>query len=98
MQSESELPNDVTLMKLLSKIHVHEAQLNLLKETMKDNNLLDSNVLSSLQPKIGREFSNNELEAQKHTILRNTRKQLLTLAIKEKEVVLDQLNNEFNPT
>ena len=96
MQSESELSIDVTLMKLLSKIHVHEAQLNLLKETMKNNSLLVSKILSSLQPRIGREFSNNEIESQKEIILRNTRKQLLTLAIKEKELVLDQLNNEFN--
>ena len=66
MQSpQLEPSDDVTLMKLLNKIHVHEAQLNLLQETMKDSNLLKSKILSSLQPKVGREFRDHELESQK---------------------------------
>ena len=47
-----------------NKIHVHEAQLGLLQEIMKDNILLRSKILSSLQPKIGREFTINEIQIQ----------------------------------
>ena len=46
MQSQQLDPSDeVTLMKLLNRIHVHEAQLKLLQETMENNLLLDSNEL-----------------------------------------------------
>ena len=97
MQSTQLEPSDeVTLMKFLNKIHVHEAQLKLLQETMTDNNLLESKILSSIQPKVGREFLSNEFETQKQKILKNSRKQLITLAIKEKEAVLQELNTEFN--
>ena len=88
--------DEVSLMKLLNKIHVQEAQLKLLQETMKDNDLLNSRILSSIQPKIGREFIDNELENKKLDILRNARKQHLSLAVKEKETVLSQMNIEFN--
>ena len=97
MQSQQlGLFDDATLMKLLNKIHVHEAQLKLLEETMKNDNLLESRILSSLQPKVGREFAINELENQKLIILKNTREQLISLAVKEKETLLCQLNAEFN--
>ena len=97
MQSQHlEASDEVSLMKLLNKIHVHEAQLKLLQETMKDSNLLESKILSSLQPKVGREFTNNEFENEKMNILKNTRKQLITLAVRDKESVLSQLNVEFS--
>ena len=82
-------------MKLLNKILLHEAQRNLLLITIKDNRLLESKILSSIQPKVGREFTNNELETQKRNLLKNTRKELIKLAIREKELVLEQLNERI---
>ena len=83
-------------MKLLNRIHGLEAQYNLLLKTMQNNNLLDSKILSSIQPKIGKEFTNIEADSQKRIVLRNTRKQLITIAIKEKEHELHEKNEEFN--
>ena len=97
MQStQMDRSDEVTLMKFLNKIHVHEAQLNLLQETMNNNTLLSSKILSSIQPKVGKEFLNIEVENQKQRILLNTRKQLIKLAIKDKEKNLQQLNSSFN--
>ena len=41
-------------MKLLSKIQMHEAQKTLLFETLNTKTLLESKVISSLQPSVGR--------------------------------------------
>ena len=77
-------------MKLLSKIQTLEAQKSLLTETINQKELLDSNIISSLQPRVGKEFQNTEIEQRKQSILRETRKKLLRLAIKEKEIQLTQ--------
>ena len=84
------------MMKLLNRIHGLEAQYNLLLKTMQNNNLLDSKILSSIQPKIGKEFTNIEADSQKRIVLRNTRKQLISIAIKEKEQELLEKNAVFN--
>ena len=88
--SQKDRCDDVTLMKLLNKVHVHEAQLNLLQQTISNDTLLRSKILSSIQPKVGRKFSNSLIENQKQRILLNARKQLLKLAIKDIEATLQQ--------
>ena len=94
--SQKDRCDDVTLMKLLNKVHVHEAQLNLLQQTISNDTLLRSKILSSIQPKVGRKFSNSLIENQKQRILLNARKQLLKLAIKDIETTLQQSNSDFD--
>ena len=83
-------------MKLLIRIQVLEAQHTLSLETIKSTQLLKSNILSSVQPKIGRVFTVEDLEIKKLKVLQNTRKKLLALAVEEKDIFLEQLNEEFN--
>ena len=96
MQSNPDSPDEVKLMKLLGKIQTHEAQSRLLSETIKSNELLNSKILSSIQPKVGRNFVYNDLENKKQKLLENLRKELILLAIKEKEIELQTLNEEFS--
>ena len=97
MQSHQvETPDEVNLMKLLSKIHVQEAQKNLLSETLNKKELLQSKILSSLQPKIGRDFQNTEMNVRKTKILEEARKKLIRLAIEEKESELRKYTDEYN--
>ena len=91
-----ETPDEVNLMKLLSKIHVQEAQKNLLLETLNKKELLQSKILSSLQPKIGRDFQNTEMNVRKTKILEEARKKLIRLAIEEKESELRKYTDEYN--
>ena len=74
MQSTNLESNDeVTMMKLLSKIQMHEAQKTLLSETINNRTLLESKIISSLQPSVGRTFMNESLENRKKILLLNTR-------------------------
>ena len=43
-------PEEIIMMKLLSKIQMHEAQKTLLAETINGRTLLESKMISSLQP------------------------------------------------
>ena len=88
-------PEEVSMMKLLSKIQTLEAQKSPLTETINQKELLNSNIISSLQPRVGKEFQNTEIEQRKQSILRETRKKLLRLAIKEKEIQLTQSSEQF---
>ena len=83
------------MMKLLSKIQTLEAQKSLLSETVKQKELLESKIISSLQPKVGRTFENLNMERRKQKILSDARKKLIALAIEDKEEELRQLNQEF---
>ena len=83
------------MVKLLSKIQTLEAQKSLLIETVKQKDLLDSKIISSLQPRVGKTFTNHTIEIRKMQILKETRKKLIQLAIEEKEVELHQFNEEF---
>ena len=83
------------MMKLLSKIQTLEAQKALLSETVKRKDLLESKIISSLQPKVGRTFENISMESRKQKILSDARKNLIALAIEDKEVELLHLNMEF---
>ena len=84
------------MMKLLSKIQSLDAQKALLGETVKHKELLESKIVSSLQPKVGRKFDQVELETRKQRILIETRKKLIMLAIEEKELELSKCSEEFD--
>ena len=74
-------PEEVSMMKLLSKIQTLEAQKSLLTETINQKELLDSNIISSLQPRVGKEFPSIEIAQRKQSILRETRKNRLKYVI-----------------
>ena len=82
-------------MKLLTKIQTFEAQKSLLSETVSKKELLESKIISSLQPKVGKFFENPSMESRKQKVLKETRKKLIMLALEEKEVELHRLNEEF---
>ena len=84
------------MVKLLNKIQTLEAQKSLLSETIRQKELLESKMISSLQPKVGKVFENFGIENRKQKILSETRKKLITLAIEEKEGELHKMNEEFN--
>ena len=84
------------MMKLLSKIQMHEAQKTLLLETLNTKTLLESKVISSLQPSVDRTFLYQNLENSNTNILMNTRRRLIQLVIKEKNLELERFNTEFN--
>ena len=56
---------------------------------------MNSKIISSLQPKVGKIFENHTIESRKMKILNETRKKLIMLAIEEKEVELHQVREEF---
>ena len=99
---QSESPEEINMMKLLHKIQMNEAQKTLLTETMNNQNLLASKIISSLNPRVGRIFADNGLEYRKKQLLENTRKKLLSLALEEKEIEirrfslqLEEKKNEY---
>ena len=91
----ADTPEEANMMKLLSKIQTLEAQKSLLEMTIKKKVLLDSKIISSLQPKVGKQFENTDIELRKQKILAETRKKLILLAIDEKEIELHQSNELF---
>ena len=89
-------PEEAHMMKLLGKIQTLEAQKSLLIETSNNKDLLVSKIISSLQPRIGKRFSQNDIESRKWKILEETRKKLIRLAIEEKNIELSQTIEKFN--
>ncbi len=87
--------NEPNMMKVLNKMQKNEAQKNLLETTLMNNTLLKSRILSSLQPKIGRNFNYDDLEKQKEEKLVEFRRELLTIAIEEKNRELQTLKTQF---
>ena len=83
------------MVKLLTKIQTLEAQKSLLTETVNRKELLSSKIISSLQPKVGKQFENPEIEGKKIKVLQETRKKLIMLAIEEKTVELQHSNSQF---
>ena len=64
-------------------------------ETVSRKELLNSKIISSLQPKVGKQFENLEVEQRKQNILQGTRKKLILLAIDEKEAELKKTTKQF---
>ena len=73
------------MMKVLDKMQKSEAQKSLLETTLMNETLLKSRILSSLQPKIGKHFNYEDLENKRKEKLRGLRKELLEIAIEEKD-------------
>ena len=67
-------PEEINMVKLLTKIQTLEAQKSLLSVTINKKELLNSKIISSLQPKIEKRFENPEIERKKAKILQETRK------------------------
>ena len=57
--------------------------------------MLHSRILPSVQPKIGKSYSYQDLEARKNSILNNTRKQLLRISIDEANRDIISLQDEM---
>ena len=91
----ADTPEEINMVKLLSKIHTLEAQKSLLTETISSRELLNSKIISSLQPKVGKMFENAMIEERKQKILLETRRKLLQLGVEEKEKELQQANEHF---
>ena len=62
------------MVKLLTKNQTLEAQKSLLSVTINKKEPLNSKIMTSLQPKIGKLFENPEIERKKAKILQETRK------------------------
>ena len=60
------------------KIIHREGQLSLIEITLKREELLRSNIISSVVPSIGRKFAFADLEKRKHEILQSAREQILS--------------------
>ena len=75
---------EINMMKTLENIQKMEAQKRLLETTLTKRQLLNSKILSSLQPKIGRTFNYEDLENKKEEKMIALRKELLSIAIEEK--------------
>ena len=65
-------------MVLSKKIGSREAQVDLLKTVSEDSELLNSRIISSIQPKIGRNFIHKDLEHKKTRILGKARLDIMT--------------------
>ena len=93
--SQSERGNESNMMKILEKMQKNQAQKHLLETTLMNNKLLQSRILSSLQPSIGRQFSYEDLEQQKNEQLTKMRKELLTIAIEERNRDIKSLQTQL---
>ena len=82
-------------MKILEKIQKNEAQRQLMVTTLAKHNLLTSGILSSLQPKIGLKFNYEDLENQKVEKMTVLRKELLSIAVEEKNRDLVNLRTQL---
>ena len=73
-----------------------QLQRDLLQQTSSDRLLLDSNIISSIKPTIGRTFKFTDLELRKKELLCDLRKSLLQIAIIESERDIKNLTNDSN--
>ena len=83
-ENRMERGSESNMMGILNKIQRNEAQKHLLETTLKEQRLLRSRILSSLQPKIGREFNYEDLESRKKEKLVDLKRELLNIAVEEK--------------
>ena len=93
---EPERADEEELLKVINKIHTVEAQGKLISLVKDNNQLLESPILSSIQPRIGKEFNYSDLENNKNTLLVTVRKQLLELAVEERRRDLKNAENKLN--
>ena len=80
------IENDVKkLVELHQKNVTRMSQLDLLRLVVRSKDLQATKIISSVNPKIGKVFSYEDLEEKKCTILQEARKKLLDLSILEGE-------------
>ena len=77
--------DEENLLKVIHKLHTLEAQETLLLLVKDNEQLINSNIISSLQPKVGKSFGYTDLELNKNTLLYDVRKKLLELAAEERK-------------
>ena len=65
------------VLKLSDRLIRRENQLGLLNQVHKNTHVLQSRILSSIKPKIGKTFSDRDLEWKRAEILRQARSQIL---------------------
>jgi len=70
-----------------------EHHLQLLEEVKNNDVLLNSKIMSSLQPKIGYKYKFADLEIRKRELLLETRKNLLQLSMEEANRDITNINN-----
>ena len=75
-----------------------QLQRDLLHHTLTNEYLINSPIISSIQPKIGKTFNYMDLENQKSVILHTMRESLLKLALQEADRDITNLTNECNIT
>ena len=80
-----------------NKLTLHQEQLGFLKKVVDSSSLLESRILPSVQPKIGRKFHYVDLERKKLKILLDARIQILNECAKvEKIRDVNNVNNTFS--
>lgn len=70
--------------------------MSLLKKVVESDELLKSNILTSLQPKIGKKYVFRDLQQQAEEILLKCRESLIKISIEEVERVNKNQNNEVS--
>ena len=93
---EPEAADEEKLLKIISKVHMIEAQENLILLVKDNEQLFKSKILSSLQRKVGKSFGYADLESNKRTLLLDVRKQLLELAAEERKRDLATTQSTLN--
>ena len=73
-EHQVEKRDEYRMMKMLNRIQSCEAQKHLLETTLTNNQLLNSKIISSLQPNIGKEFKYPDLETRKDLRMKALRK------------------------
>lgn len=89
--------NDVDkLVDIRTKYVSRTSQLDLLQLVVADRNLCATKIVSSVNPKIGKVFSYQDLEKTKSLILFSARQQLLELSVAEAQRDISKLKEELS--
>lgn len=77
MEPREAIDQKTVLLKLNERITRREMQLHLIHEIIDNNNLMNSKILSSVCPKVGKVFGYRDLELKKVSILAEARQRIL---------------------
>ena len=72
-----------TLVKSVQAANTTSCQIKLLKSVLDSDSLLQSKIISSVRPKIGKRFIFTDIQNEADNILRKCRENLLKLSVKE---------------
>ncbi len=91
--------DDLNVLVELSSKHVNrQSQLSLLELVSTNRSLCSTQILSSLNPSIGKIFHHQDLEKQKQLILSKAKQDILKLSITEAERDLSTINANIAKT